>query len=108
MLNQLENYYWRYNSASQLVNTILKFVDPRAQKLFQRSEFLSLSESMFTTMLSRPTMTVNESRKFQVMLLWAMNKIKVKNCKNNSTSEFAIPENLSKTKAFELQGESLK
>lgn len=99
MLNQLENYYWRYNSASQLVNTILKFVDPRATKLFQRQEFLTLSESMFTSMLSRPTLNVSESRKFQVMLLWAMNKIKIK----NTINDYNVPDNLPKAKAFELQ-----
>jgi hypothetical protein len=76
MLNQLENYYWRYNSASQLVNTIFKFIDPRAVKFFQRNEYLSLSESMFTSLISRPTLSVNECKKFQVMLKWATNRVR--------------------------------
>ena len=76
MLNQLENYYWRYNSASQLVNTIFKFIDPRAGKFFQRNEYLTLSESMFTSLISRPTLNVNECKKFQVMLKWATNRVR--------------------------------
>lgn len=75
MLNQLENYYWRYNSASQLVNTIFKFVDPRATKFFLRSEYLTLSESMFTSLISRPTLSVTECQKFQVMLRWATQRV---------------------------------
>lgn len=75
MLNQLENYYWRYNSASQLVNTIYKFVDPRAHKLFARGEFLTLSESILTAILTRSSLNLSESRKFQVMLLWSLGKL---------------------------------
>lgn len=30
MLSSLENYYWRYTSASELVNMILAFVETRA------------------------------------------------------------------------------
>lgn len=75
MLNQLENYYWRYNSASQMVNTIFKFIDPRAGKFFQRSEYLTLSESMFTSLISRTTLALSECGKFQVMLRWANHKV---------------------------------
>jgi hypothetical protein len=75
MLNQLENYYWRYNSASQLVNTIFKFIDTRAGKFFQRNEFLTLSESMFTSLISRASLTVTECQKFQVMLRWATQRV---------------------------------
>ena len=75
MLNQLENYYWRYNSASQLVNTIFKFIDPRAGKFFQRSEYLTLSESMFTSLVSRASLSVTECHKFQVMLRWATHRV---------------------------------
>ncbi|KAI1295662.1 Rap1 GTPase-activating protein 1 [Halotydeus destructor] len=76
MLNQLENYYWRYTSASQLVNTIFKFVDPRAPKLFYRCEYIALSESMLTSLLSRPTLNLAEGKKFQVMLQWSMNRVR--------------------------------
>ena len=75
MLNQLENYYWRYNSASQLVNTIFKFIDPRATKFFLRTEYLTLSESMFTSLISRASLSVTECHKFQVMLRWATNRV---------------------------------
>ncbi|RWS06809.1 rap GTPase-activating-like protein [Dinothrombium tinctorium] len=76
MLNQLENYYWRYNSASQLVNTILKFLDARINKFFSRSEYLTLSESMITSILSRQGLNLSETRKFQVMLQWALNTVR--------------------------------
>lgn len=46
MLCSLENYYWRYTSASELVNMILAFVETRAHQLFQAPDFLTLSESM--------------------------------------------------------------
>lgn len=75
MLNQLENYYWRYNSASQLVNTIFKFIDPRASKFFQRNEYLTLSESMFTSLICRASLSVTECHKFQVMLRWATQRV---------------------------------
>lgn len=75
MLCQLENYYWRYTSASQLVNTILTYVDPRASRLFQRPEYLMLSESMLTTIISRRTILMNETLKFQVMLQWSLFKV---------------------------------
>lgn len=76
MLNQLENYYWRYTSASQLVNTILSYVDPRANALFARQEYLSLSESMLQTILTRQNLNLSETRKFQVMLQWSLHKVK--------------------------------
>jgi hypothetical protein len=33
MLCSLENYYWRYTSASELVNMILAFVEGRAHQV---------------------------------------------------------------------------
>ncbi len=75
MLSQLENYYWRYTSASQLVNTILAYVDPRASKLFARTEYLMLSESMLTTIISRKQLSMSETLKFQVMLQWTLFKV---------------------------------
>ena len=76
MLNQLENYYWRYTSASQLVNTILSYVDPRANALFARQEYLQLSESMLQTILTRQNTNLSETRKFQVMFQWSLHKVK--------------------------------
>lgn len=75
MLNQLENYYWRYNSATQLVNTVLKFVDLRVARFFARSEYLTLSETMISNILTRPNLDMTELRKFQVMYQWALNKV---------------------------------
>lgn len=46
MLCSLENYYWRYTSASELVNMILAYVETRAHSLFQAPDFMTLSESM--------------------------------------------------------------
>lgn len=53
MLCSLENYYWRYTSASELVNMILAFVETRAYALFQTAEFLTLSESMVQMIMCR-------------------------------------------------------
>lgn len=75
MLNQLENYAWRYNSAAQLVNTIMAYCDTRAAKLFSRAEYLSLSESYLHTILSRKTLVLSETIKFQVMLQWSLFKV---------------------------------
>lgn len=88
MLISLENYYWRYTSASELVNMILAFVEQRAYALFQTSEFLNLSESMVQMIMCR-TLEVPEVRKFEAMLSWARNKIKVKSGtnKNDAKSE---------------------
>ncbi|XP_037969779.2 uncharacterized protein LOC105380439 isoform X2 [Plutella xylostella] len=74
MLISLENYYWRYTSASELVNMILAFVEQRASALFQTPEFLNLSESMVQMIMCR-SLEVPEVRKFEAMLNWARNKI---------------------------------
>ncbi|XP_018327359.1 uncharacterized protein LOC108738444 [Agrilus planipennis] len=77
MLGSLENYYWRYTSASELVNMILAFVETRAYALFQTTEFLTLSESMVQMIMCR-NLEVPEIRKFEAMLNWAKHKIKTK------------------------------
>ncbi|XP_018576857.1 uncharacterized protein LOC108915334 [Anoplophora glabripennis] len=77
MLCSLENYYWRYTSASELVNMILAFVETRAYALFQTSEFLNLSESMVQMIMCR-NLEVPEVRKFEAMLAWARHKIRTK------------------------------
>jgi RAP1 GTPase activating protein 1 len=53
MLNALENYYWRYCSASELVNMILAFVETRAGAIFVTKHFLELSESMVQLIMNR-------------------------------------------------------
>lgn len=97
MLNQLENYYWRYTSASQLVNTILNFVDPRASALFARQEYLQISESMLQTILTRQNLNLIETRKFQVMLQWSLHKVKTEKIENQKNDK------LGSSKVTELQ-----
>uniref|UniRef100_T1HRR2 Rap-GAP domain-containing protein n=1 Tax=Rhodnius prolixus TaxID=13249 RepID=T1HRR2_RHOPR len=77
MLCSLENYYWRYTSASELVNMILAFVETRAHQLFPTPEFLTLSESMVQMIMCR-NLEIAEVRKFEAMLNWAKHKIKTK------------------------------
>ncbi|KAH6930270.1 hypothetical protein HPB50_012282 [Hyalomma asiaticum] len=78
MLNVLENYYWRYTSATELVNMILQFVDTRAAALFAGQDFLDLSESMFQTIIGRE-LNIPEVTKFEVMLQWATHHVKTIN-----------------------------
>lgn len=77
MLSALENYYWRYTSASELVNMILSFVETRAYQLFQSPDFLTLSESMVQTIMNR-NLEVVEIKKFEAMLNWTNHRIKTK------------------------------
>lgn len=83
MLISLENYYWRYTSASELVNMILAFVETRAYALFQNNEFLNLSESMVQMIMCR-NLEVSEVKKFEAMLAWAKNKVQVSRFKDNN------------------------
>lgn len=85
MLISLENYYWRYTSASELVNMILSFVENKAHALFKCPEYLNLSESMVQMIMNRELQTP-EIRKFEAMLMWAKNKVaKMKNHPNKDT-----------------------
>ena len=59
MLCALENYYWRYTSASELVNMILAFVETRSVDVFRDPNFLTLSESMVQMIMNR-NLEVNE------------------------------------------------
>ncbi|XP_050477240.1 uncharacterized protein LOC126867115 isoform X4 [Bombus huntii] len=77
MLCALENYCWRYTSASELVNMILAFIETRAYQLFQNPDFLTLSESMVQMIMCRG-LEVGEIKKFEAMLEWAKNRIKDK------------------------------
>ncbi|XP_044580473.1 uncharacterized protein LOC123262373 isoform X1 [Cotesia glomerata] len=96
MLCALENYYWRYTSASELVNMILAFVETRAYQLFQSPHFLTLSESMVQTIMCRG-LEVVEIKKFEAMLSWAKHRIKTKSSKVDAKHEFkCIMERLSK------------
>lgn len=84
MLIGLETYYWRYTSASELVNMILAFIEQRANALFQTPEFLNLSESMVQMIMCR-NLEISEVKKFEAMLLWARNKIKSNKSTANKT-----------------------
>lgn len=77
MLCLLENYYWRYTSASELVNMILLFIETRAYQVFQCPDFLSLSESIVQMIMAR-NLEVPEVRKFEAMLQWAKHKIRTR------------------------------
>lgn len=74
MLISLENYYWRYTSASELVNMILAFTETKAYALFQTMDFLNLSESMVQMIMCR-NLEIPEVRKFEAMLAWAKHKV---------------------------------
>ncbi|XP_068227278.1 uncharacterized protein rsh isoform X4 [Palaemon carinicauda] len=88
MLSSLENYYWRYTSASELVNMILAFVETRAPQVFQSPDFLQLSESMVHMMMAR-NLEVAEITKFEAMLAWAKHKVRIKGVsKADSRVEF--------------------
>ncbi|XP_076247630.1 rap GTPase activating protein radish [Calliopsis andreniformis] len=96
MLCALENYCWRYTSASELVNMILAFVETRAYQLFQNPDFLTLSESMVQMIMCR-SLEVGEIKKFEAMLNWAKHKIETKSAKVDAMVEFkCIMERLSK------------
>jgi RAP1 GTPase activating protein 1 len=104
MLNQLENYYWRYTSASQLVNTILNYVDPRANNLFGRQEYLQLSESMLQTILTRQNVNLSETKKFQVMFQWSLHKVKNDKLDNQRNEKILnANEKISTARVSELQ-----
>lgn len=95
MLISLENYYWRYTSASELVNMILgrqyfliiisnktlatinnfsAFTETRAYAVFQTTDFLNLSESMVQLIMCR-NLEIPEVRKFEAMLAWTKHKV---------------------------------
>nr|XP_023020456.1 uncharacterized protein LOC111509018 [Leptinotarsa decemlineata] len=77
MLVALENYYWRYTSASELVNMILVFLESRCSILFNMDDFYELSESVVQMIMSR-NLDVPEIAKFQAIHEWAKHKIKNK------------------------------
>lgn len=88
MLISLENYYWRYTSASELVNMIMAFTETKAQTLFHLPDFLNLSESMVQMIMCR-NLETPEVRKFEAMLAWAKNKVKQKvSAKTDAKLEF--------------------
>ncbi|XP_026668884.1 uncharacterized protein LOC108624396 isoform X2 [Ceratina calcarata] len=90
MLCALENYCWRYTSASELVNMIMAFIETRAYQLFESTDFLMLSESMVQMIMGRG-LEVGEIKKFQAMYKWAQNRIKDrKSSKMDPKKEFKL------------------
>ncbi|KAG5336569.1 RPGP1 protein, partial [Acromyrmex charruanus] len=87
MLCALENYYWRYTSASELVNMILAFIETRAELLFNHPDFVTLSESMVQMIMCRG-LELPEVKKFEAMLNWAKHRIKTKSTKIDAKVEF--------------------
>lgn len=81
MLGSLENYYWRYTSASELVNMLLQYVETRADQLFDYGDFYELSESMVQMVMSRE-LVVPEIRKFEMMYKWACSKVRRSTCRD--------------------------
>ena len=86
MLSCLENYYWRYTSASELVNMILAFIETRALAVFHDEYFLELSESMVQMIMNR-NLEVTELSKFEAMLKWAKYKVKKKSFSNRTDAK---------------------
>ncbi|XP_050542293.1 uncharacterized protein LOC126906077 isoform X2 [Daktulosphaira vitifoliae] len=84
MLNSLENYVWRYNSAVELVNLIFTYIEQNALRVLNHCDFLTLSESLVQQIMSRP-LEVSEIRKFQAMIKWATTKSE---SKTNAKEEF--------------------
>ncbi|XP_053951707.1 uncharacterized protein LOC128859051 isoform X2 [Anastrepha ludens] len=85
MLISLENYYWRYTSASELVNMILSFIENKVHVLFKSPDYLTLSESIVQMIMNRE-LQMPEIRKFEAMLMWAKHKVsKSKNHPNKDT-----------------------
>ncbi|XP_014664555.1 PREDICTED: uncharacterized protein LOC106806909 [Priapulus caudatus] len=71
MLNDLEECYWRYNSAMELVNMIIQFINNNAAEFLDNRHYLPLCEPFFTIIICRELRTVSEIEKFQSMLAWA-------------------------------------
>ena len=102
MLIALESYYWRYCSASELVNMILAFMEtrwtsgsasseilkhpPRSLAIFHNPHFLDLSETMVTMIMAR-NLEIPEIHKFEAMLKWAKNYIKNQGYQNKSDAK---------------------
>lgn len=88
MLISLENYYWRYTSAAEMVNMIMAFIETKASTLFTLPEFVNLSESMVQMIMCRQ-LELPEIRKFEAMLAWARHKVKYRlSAKSDAKQEF--------------------
>lgn len=62
-----------------------------------------MSETMFTNLITRPTLCITESRKFQVMLIWSLSQVDGLKDPNVVDELFSSTDNLSVTKLNELR-----
>lgn len=74
MLITLENYYWRYTSAAELVNMIIAYTEFSPMQVLTRPDFLGLSESMVQMIMCRD-LNCAEIRKFEAMHAWAKHRV---------------------------------
>ncbi|KAG1698110.1 Rap1 GTPase-activating protein 2 [Nymphon striatum] len=75
MLAILENYYWRYSSAAELVTMALKFCDTRANAVFAQRNYYELTESGLQLILGRDLVDFSELNRFYIMLDWTLQKV---------------------------------
>lgn len=66
---------------------ILAFIETRAELLFNHSDFLTLSESMVQMIMCR-SLELPEVKKFEAMVAWAQNKVKIKSTKIDAKLEY--------------------
>lgn len=78
MMNALYQNSCFYITAMQLLDSIYEYIDPHGNEFFSRAEYLDLYESVFTTLLSRKTLQVNELKKFQAMHGWTKQQVQNK------------------------------
>lgn len=71
MLNDLESCYWRYNSAMELVNMIVMYINNNASDFLNQHHYMCLCEPFFTIIICRELKCVAEIDKFHTMLAWA-------------------------------------
>lgn len=78
MMNALYQNSCFYITAMQLLDSIYEYIDPHGNEFFNRSEYLELYESVFTSLLCRKSLQVNELKKFQAMDGWARQQVAIK------------------------------
>ena len=59
----------------QLLDSIYEYIDPHGNEFFNRTEYLELYESVFTSLLCRKSLQVTELKKFQAMDGWARQQV---------------------------------
>lgn len=75
MMNALYQSSCFYVTAMQLLDSIYEYIDPHGSEFFSRTEFYNLNESVFTALLSRKTLQVNELQKFLAMDAWTKQQL---------------------------------